>query len=275
MPFAEINLVPSVNVETSPADNPSGVQESNFVRWRANLPEKRGGCTLYINQQLSGSPLALKPWGDFKGESFLGIATPTTVYKFLKSTNSLEIITPKYYDVPFASPTFSTSAGSPIITITDPSEPGVTAFDSVEFNTPVAIGGLILIGTYPIQSPSGTNTYTVDVGYPATATVTSIAGTLPIFQSIGGLSQIIVTFPIQYQYDSLAVGDRIGFTVSTNVGGIPIVGSYIISQILGTIPNQFIFQAQYIANSSATVTMNNGFVSLTYWITDPPGNPPP
>lgn len=55
MPFAEINLTPGVNTETSPADNPAGVQESSFIRWRANLPEKRGGCVLYVDQAVTGS----------------------------------------------------------------------------------------------------------------------------------------------------------------------------------------------------------------------------
>lgn len=272
MPFAEVNLTPSVNVETSPADNPTGVQQSNFVRWRAALPEKRGGCTLYINQQVNGVPIALKPWGDFNGQSFLGIATPLQVYTYNATDDVLRDISPQYFESATASPTFTTSVGSQFVTITDATEPGVTQFDAVQFKTPISVGGLILDRTYPVQSTAGTNTYVIDAGYAATSTVTGVAGTLPVFQTTNGLSRVIVTFPIQYQYDSLAVGDRIGFTVETVVGGIPLVGSYIVAQILGA--TSFTFLAQYTANATQTKTMNNGFVSLIYWITTPPGPPP-
>lgn len=272
-PFAEVNLTPSVNVETSPADNPSGVQESNFVRWRANLPEKRGGCTLYLNEPVNGVPVSLKPWGDFEGESFLGIATPEQVYQYAPLTQTLRDISPSYFTSSLASPVFTTAVGSQIVTITDATEPGVTQFDAVRFNTPVAIGGLILNGTYPVESTAGVNTYTIDAGYEATAAVTAVTGDVPEFTTNNGLSRVIVSFPIQYQYDSLATGDRIGFTVETTVGGIPIVGAYVVSNILGA--TSFTFQAQYTASSNETKMMNDGFVSLTYWITTPPGPPPP
>lgn len=276
MPFAEINLIPSVNTETSFADNPSGAQQSNFVRWRAALPEKRGGCTLYINQPLDGAPMALKPWGDFQGNSFLAIATPAEIYKYTKATDTLKVITPEYSDSLLASPLFSTTTGSQYVAIVDATAPTLTAFDAVQFNTPVSVGGLILIGTYPIQSSAGGGSYTIDAGYQATSTTSSVTGDLPVFETIAGSSQVIVTFPIQYQFDSLAVGDRIGFTVETTVGGIPIVGSYIVFEVFGA--TQFAFQAQYTATSSTTppgVTMNGGFVSLRYWITEPPDVPPP
>jgi len=273
VPFAEINLIPSVNTETSPADNPSGAQESNFVRWRAALPEKRGGCTLYLDQAVEGAPVSLKPWASFQGGNYLGIATPNKVYAYDVTNTSLKDISPLYYDSLTASPTFTTAVGSEFVTITDATEPGVTLYDSVQFNTPVSVGGLILNGIYPVQSPAGVNTYVIDAGYAATSTETAVAGTLPVFQTTNSLSRVIVTFPIQYQFDSLAAGDRIGFTIQTTVGGIPIIGSYVVLQILGS--TSFTFQAQYSATSTDTQTMNGGFVSLRYWITTPPNNAPP
>lgn len=272
MPFAEVNLVPSVNVETSPADNPAGVQQSNFIRWRANLPEKRGGCTLYINNPVNGAPVALKPWGDFQGNSYLGIATPQQIYQYNPDTATLRDISPTSFTSSNATPTFTTTAGSSDVNITDATEPGLSQFDAVRFNTPVAIGGLILNGTYPLKSGAIAHQYTINAGYDATSSVTS-SGQLPVFEAQSGSSQIKVAFPIQYQFDSLATGDRIGFTVQTVVGGIPVLGAYVVSEVLDA--TDYTFQAQYTAPYSQIATMNNGFVSLTYWITQPPGPPPP
>lgn len=281
MPFAEVNLTPGVDVESSPAGNPSGIQESNFVRWRAKLPEKRGGCTLYIETRLDGIPVSLKPWGDFQGDNFLGIATTDAVYEYNATIQELRDISPQLAISALATPTFSTGIGSRYVSITDSTEPGVTRFDSVQFVTPVSIGGLILNGTYPVYSVSGANTYLIEANYEATATTSGIPATTATFATTSGLSQVIVTFPIQYQFDSLSVGDRVGFSGNdanppealTVVGGIPIIGSYIVTEILG--PTQFVFQAQYLATTTESVALNNGYVYLKYWITQPPGYPPP
>jgi hypothetical protein len=271
MPFAEIKLVPGVNVEPTAAGNPSGVQQSNFVRWRADLPEKRGGCTLYINQQVNGAPSSVRPWGDFQGENFLGIATPNQVYTYNATTQVLRDISPQSIPSASASPIFTTSAGSQFVTITDTTAPALTAFDAVEFNTPIAIGGLILNSIYPIQSVTGTNSYVIDAGYAATSSTATIPGDLPVFTTTGGISRILVNFPIQYQFASLSAGNRIGFSVPTSVGGLTIVGAYVVLEILGS--TVFSFQANYTAPSTATAAMNNGFANLTYWKTTPPGLP--
>lgn len=271
MPFAEVKLTPGVNVEPTLADNATGVSASTFIRWRANLPEKRGGCTLYLDQPVNGVPMALKPWGSLQNESFLGIATPNQVYTYNATTDTLRDISPLQELAPASSPRFTTDAGTRFVTIDDPSAPSLTAFDAIQFNTPVAVGGLILNAIYPLVSSSSGGSFVIDAGYEATASVIDVAGVLPKFTTTAGLSRVIVEFPIQYQYDSLAVGDRIGYAVPTTVGGIQILGQYVVTAILGT--NFFAFQANYTAPSGATATMNNGFVDVTYWITTPPGIP--
>jgi len=280
MPFQEIQLTPNVgvNVEPTPAGNPTGIQSSNFIRWRANLPEKRGGCSLYINQPVNGVPCALKPWGDFEGINYLGIATNSAVLTYNANTSELRDISPQYVNSSLASPTYSTAVGSNLVTIVDTTAPSLTTFDSVQFNTPVAVGGLILDSIYPIVSSSvDTHTYVINAGYAATSNETTVSGTLIGFETFAGNASVIMVFPTQYQYNSIAVGDRIGFTVPTSVGGLTIVGQYIVTQIL---QDGFItFNAQYEASSSTPsgepVFMNNGFTSLTYWISASPGPPPP
>ena len=273
MPFAEINLTPGVNTETSPADNPAGVQESNFIRWRANLPEKRGGCVLYVSQAVNGIPRDLKPWGSFEGENLLGIATPEQVYVYNHDILQLKDISPQYVDSPLTDPDFTTTQGSSEVVIYDTTAPDLEVGDSVEFITPVSVGGLILNSTYPITSATSTN-YTIDAGYAATSTATLVKATLPKFTTTGGRARILVEFPTQYQFNSLAVGNRIGLQIPVNVGGITLSGQYIVTRILPTITPTFTFDADNIALFNDSQEMNGGFLSLVYWKVRFPGSPP-
>ena len=163
MPMAEVNLVPSVNVQTTMADNPSGIQESNFIRWRANLPEKRGGCTLFINpsNSIAGTPTDLQPWLGINGEQFLGIGTDGGLYVYEADQGALLNISPRYINSNGQTPpTFETTAGSPVVKVTDtavsPGSASLTIYDTVVIKTPVSVGGLqYLSGT---GSPSGSVT---------------------------------------------------------------------------------------------------------------------
>lgn len=277
MPFAEINLTPGVNTETSPADNPAGVQESSFIRWRANLPEKRGGCVLYVDQAVNGIPCALKPWGTFESEKYLAIATPEQVYAYRDDppNSYLKDISPQYVDSPLSDPDFTTTEGSSEVVIYDTTAPNLEYGDSVQFITPVSIGGLILNSTYPVTSPTAAGSYRIDAGYAATSTQTVVKATLPKFTTTAGRARVIVEFPIQYQFNSLAVGDRFGLQIPVVVGGITLFGQYVVTRILNTFPSTFTFDADDVATSSATnVELNGGFLSLVYWKVSPPGTTP-
>lgn len=270
MPFLEINLTPSVNLEKTEADNPGGVQTSNFIRWRADLPEKRGGCSLFINQQLEGYPWALKPWGDINNNAYLGVATDLHVYSYSTDNFNTKEISPQYYVSNSSTLKFSTVTGSNSVTITDASITTLTTYDSVQFDTPVSVGGLILYQTYPITSVAAGGVYTINAGYAATSTVTNVSPTVPVFSTTLNDSKVTVTFPIQYQFNNLTAGNRIGFSVPTTVGGIIVDGQYVVYEILSS--TSFTFFDNQVATSTDTKSMNNGSVKLTYWITQGPLN---
>lgn len=270
MPFIEINLKPSVNIEPTEADNAAGVQTSNFIRWRADLPEKRGGCTLFINQQLQGSISALKPWGDINGNAYLGVASDKKVYSYNTGNYNAKDISPQYFVSNSNAIKFSTTAGSNTVTITDNNGISLTVYDSVQFDVPVSVGGLILYQTYQVTSVSSGGVYTINAGYPATSTTVNVAPTLPVFTTTLDSSKVTVTFPIQYQFNNLTAGTRIGFSVPTAVGGITIVGQYIVYEIIDS--THFAFFDNQVATSSATQTINSGNLKLTYWLTQGPSN---
>ena len=267
MPFAEINLVPGVNVNSTSADNPSGVSDSNFIRFKGALVEKRGGSSLYINERLEGIPVDIQPWGDISGRAYVGAATTKFVYAYEQFNSRLRNISPQYLERNQVPPKISTVAGSSLVTVTDSTIQNLTVYDSVTFNTPVSVGGLILQNTYPIVEAQGVSTYVIDVRYLATATATD-GGELPQFVINPGSTEIQVNFPIEYQFGKLAVGDRIGFTTPTVVGGITIEGQYIVTRIIN--PTKFTIVDDEAGQTPGAAYLNNGKLSLTYWIVDGP-----
>lgn len=270
MPFLEINLKPGVNIQPTESDNPGGVQTSNFIRWRADLPEKRGGCSLFINQQLVGVPYAIKPWGDLDSNAYLGVATDENVYSYSATNFNVKNISPEYFSANSNTLTFSTVEGSSLVSITDTQATNLSQYDSVQFNVPVSVGGLIMYHAYPIVTAIVGNTYTIDVGYAATATLTNVAPTLPIFTTTINDSKITVTFPIRYQYNDLQPGNRIGFSLPTSVGGVTILGQYIVFEVVNDVT--FTFYENEVPTFSDSQTMNGGYVNLTYWKTNGPVN---
>jgi hypothetical protein len=267
MPMAEIDLIPGVNVESTPADSPAGIQESQFIRFKANLVEKRGGSTLYFETRLDGVPNDIQPWGDIAGKPYVGVSTDTEVYAYEQFNNQLRIISPQYLLRPSVPVNLSTVAGSSLVTVSDPTTQNLTVYDSVTFNTPVAVGGLILQNTYPIVEAQGVSTYVIDVGYLATSTVNN-GGALPQFVTNAGSTEVIVNFPIEYQFGKLVIGDRIGFISPTAVGGLVVEGQYIVTRILN--PTKFTVVDDEAAPTSASAFLNNGNLDLTYWIVDGP-----
>lgn len=271
MPFAEVNLVPSVNIESTPADNPSGVQESQFIRWKANLPEKRGGCTLFIQSPMAGIPRDIQPWGGLNGERLIGTATTQKVYIYsdtgAPATGVNTEVSPQYRDT-LNPPQITVKKNETTVVITDPGISGVTIYDAVTFYTPVSVGGIFLLGTYQVIESYGLFSYVIDAGYPAVQDVT-LGGVVPTFTTVAGTQEITVNFPIGYQPAQLKAGDVIGFEQPTPVGGVTIIGQYNVIRVLDL--NRFVIIDNEEATSNATASLNNGNVSLRYWI---PGGPP-
>ena len=266
MPMLEVKLVPSVNTEKTLAANPTGISESNFIRWKMDLVEKRGGCTLYIKDQLSGVPSDIQTWGDLDGNPYVGVGTTEKVYSYSTIDKILQDVSPQYLVRSSVTPKISTVAGSSQVTVVDTTTPYLTVYDYVTFDTPYSIGGLILSGTYPIVVAGGVSTYIFDAG--VNALTTDDTGELPSFSVVSGSSEVICTFPIKYQSGTLAVGDNIGFIVPTNIGGLTVVGQYIVSKVRSA--TEFVFVDNQTPTSSGTKFMNDNKLSLRYWIAQGP-----
>lgn len=257
MPFADVKLRPGVSVDLTPTLNEAGYSQSQLIRFRDGLAQKYGGWAKFYFAALGGVPRDLHAWEDLNGVNHLAVGT--TVAFYVITGGALSVITPQQIVSDF-SPNFSTVNGQPTVTIVDPNISNVTTFDSVFFNVPISIGGLILSGLYAIQTITGTHSYTITAASNATATVNN-AGSVPAFTTTSGSAVVSVNFTA----NGMALGDEIVFQIPTTGDGVTIDGAYAAAII--TDADHFKINAAQQGVSGATFSMNGGNAELVYYIT--------
>jgi hypothetical protein len=169
MPFRKLQLRPGVNLEQSPTLNQAQLAQSNLIRFYGGLVQKIGGWQALSSNTFTGTARALHGWADITGNPYLAIGTDQFLQVLVGG--SLFNITPNIVvEVTNEPPSFVTTVGSPLVTVTDTSY-SPDAGDWIDITTQVAIGGLILFGLYQIVSVSAP-TYVINAGENATATAT-------------------------------------------------------------------------------------------------------
>lgn len=257
MPFATVKLRPGINVEFTPVLNEAGYSESGFGRFKAGLFQKIGGWTKYYGFQISGVARALHPWQDLNVTKYLGIGSTTALN--VLSAGNLNTITPQTKTTNF-SPNFSTTNGSATVTVTDSGIANVTTDDYIYFNTPVSVGGLILSGFYPIQTITGTTSYTITTASTATSTVSN-TGSVPAFAAQSTSSSLI---NVTLNDHGLVAGSEITFPIATTAYGVTIQGTYSVVSV--TSANVFVIAANALPSSTSSFSMNSGNAQLVYYI---------
>jgi len=158
---------------------------------------------------------------------------------------------------------FSTTLGSPIVNITDPTLT-VSPTDVVDIRTQVAVGGLVLYGQYAIYNAYvGANTYSIiatDIfGDPVNATSTvASGGAVPQYTSYLNSDVIRVTLANHGYLEGTTFPAR----VATMVGGVPVYGSYIVNEVISA--SQFDISIDLKAYSAETVYENSGNANFVY-----------
>ena len=256
MPMVMLRLKPGVNTEISASLNEAGYSQSNLIRYRNGLAEKLGGWSKFYQFAVGGVPKALHAWLDLNDNEYLAVGTTTLLGAITSST--LTDLSPQTFTSNF-NEDFDTTNGSPNVVVDDPNIANVTAYDAVEFLTPIAVGGLILSGVYPIDLGLGTTTYRIVAASNATANVTS-GGAVPSFTTTNGSQTVTVTLAAH----GLAVGGKINFPISTSVGGVTILGTY--TALTVPTADTFTIAASSLATSGTTVSMNSGQARIRYHI---------
>lgn len=264
MPHASLKLIPGVDQNRTLALNEAAISESNLIRFVPDrqglgLVQKLGGWTRFYSSPIDSKVRCLWAWQTLNDESYLAVGAEESLSTI--SNNSLRNISPQYYVVN-APVSFSTTAGSPVVTITDVRS-SIDDYDAVWIDTQVTVGGLRLQGLYRCTALSA-NTYSITatdvLGFaqPATSTVVN-GGDIPDFTTTSG-SAIVTVALTDHQY---AVGDTVTFLVATVVGGITIFGNYVVADVPSA--NSFIINASNTAATAQTLPINNGLARFTYY----------
>jgi hypothetical protein len=256
MPYGEITLVPGVNVERTPTLLQAGYSQSQFIRFKDSLAQKLGGWTKYYQFNVSGTPRDLHAWQDLNDTDHLSIGTTTQLG--IITGGNYQDITPQTLTTNPA-PNFSTVINTPTVTVTDPNVTNVTTYDSVLFNTPVAVDGIILTGLYQITAIVGANSYDIVASSNAAAGVTA-QGAVPVFTTTNGSALVSVLL----NGHGLSVGQTAVFPIATTGNGVTILGSYTVVTV--TDANDFVITVPVQANAPGSFGMNGGNVQLVYYI---------
>ncbi len=255
MSFGAVTLTAGVNLEQTPLLLRAGYSQSSLIRFKNGLAQKYGGWTRYYPYSVAGIPRDLHAWEDLNEMTHLAVGTTTQLDVI--TNNVLKDITPQGLISSFT-PNFTTTLGSAVVTITDPNIANVTVYDSVFFNVPVSIGGIILDGLYPITNITGVDSYQITASTAATSA--SSTSSIPIFTTTNGAE----TVDVGLTANGLAVGNVVVFAIPTTGNGVTISGAY---DVIGIIdPNNFQINANALATASGSFSMNGGEAQLAYYI---------
>lgn len=256
MPYGSVRLVPGVNVEKTPTLNQAGISSGNLIRWRDGLVEKIGGWERFYPFTIGSTPRDLHAWQDINTVDHLAVGATTSLSVI--TDGALLDITPQKTTTNTA-PDFSTTSGSPVVTIVDVNITDPTINNSVFIAVPVSVGGLVLQGLYPISAVLNSHSYQIVAASDATSTETN-AGTVPVFGTTVGNSSVTV-HEIKH---GLSVGENVAFLVSTAVGGTTVAGSYIVQSVPDA--DHFTISVTPAATSTDSKSENGGNVQFIYFV---------
>lgn len=265
MAFGSITLLPGVNAQRTPTTLRAGFASSAFIRFKDSLVQKLGGWAKFYPFAVAGTPRDLHAWQDLNQVDHLAVGTTTKLVVI--SANQLQDITPQQLISNFT-PNFSTIINTPNVTIVDPNIANVSVQDSVFFNTPVSVGGLVLFGLYPISLITGADSYQIVATDPltgdpvnATSTVNN-GGAVPSFATINTQNSVTVDIPAHGLM--AGAGEVVVFQIQTTGNGVTIMGAYDVNAVPDA--DHFTITVNTQATATSSFSMNGGDAQLVYYI---------
>ena len=140
MPLSKIQFNPGVNKETTAYSNENRWFDSDLIRFRKGHPEKMGGWDRLSSNLIEGIGRSLHTWATLDGSKYMGVGTESKFY--IEEGSSYYDITPIRRTATLSSNPFTTgTAGSGVVTVTDPSNGSVTG-DFVTFTGATTTNGI-------------------------------------------------------------------------------------------------------------------------------------
>lgn len=176
MALARLFLKPGIDKQNTEYGAEGGWTNCDYVRFRYGLPEKLGGWTKFnnVNDYLVGFVSKVFSWNDLNGSPHLAVGTSRKLYTFFGG--SWADITPIRETTSAGDVTFSASAGSAIITVSDTAHGAIegdfVTFSGVDANG-LGVGGnitqAILESEFEITEVLDADSYTITAPVAANA----------------------------------------------------------------------------------------------------------
>ncbi len=262
MPLQQIKLLPGVNKEITPVQGLAQITSSQLIRFKPAgnqvLVEKMGGWAKFYASTLGSYCRCLHAWEGINSDTYLGAGCDSVLAVVNGAGTAAIDVTPR---TSTTNPTidFATTNGSKTVTIVDAGFTTVV-YDSIYIMVPVSIGGIVLFGSYQITNVISSTSYQITAATAATSTVASPGGAVPSYATTNGQSVVTVTL----NNHGYTVGQSFAALVSTTVGGVTILGNYIIQSV--PTANTFTINASNVASSTTSGSENSGKPRIIYFI---------
>lgn len=273
MPFITVKIQPGVKVVATPTLLSANIVASNLIRWRGGLAEKIGGWQNFFpfGATIAGITRALCAWADLDLTNRLAVAGTSGVSCLEPTqggTPAIQTVTPRYA-ISTSGQTFTVFLGYQEVEIDDPNAV-VNNYSSIEIQCHLAVGGLVLFGSYRILWVNSSTEYVIDPGAVVNTLLPSPACTAQ-FTSTGGSEVVTVNLPNH----GLAVGANFSIVLptvlGTGAGQVTLQGFYQVRSVVDA--NNFTIFAQASVGSGNTVwegNLSGGAPQIVYWVTLPP-----
>lgn len=268
MPRGKLRASPGVVKNNTPYSSPGRWVDMDHVRFVGGLPQKIGGWSKLIDDQLEGAPRGEYAWRALDAVRYLAVGTTTRLY--LVEEDTLANITP-YQPLQTGTLTnaIDTTNGSSSVTINHTAH-GLSVGEFVYLEADTVVGGLRIRDNYEVQSVS-TNSYTITAASDASSTATGGGGSIEYEydrQRLSGPFTMTSGSPVvsvAFTSHGLTEAQVVIFDGASAVGGLTIDGEYTITTVVDA--NTFTVTAASNASSNAS-----GGGNVDVWAELVPGN---
>ncbi len=192
MAFEKLTFLPGIYSESTPLDASNRFIDGNLVRFYKGFPQTVGGWTRITFNVFLGVCRGLNQWVALDSTQYAGLGTNLKLYVFEGGTYN--DITPFYATGTLGTNPFTTTIGSPSVTVTDMVNPQAVG-NYVIFSGATTVGGLDLNGEFTVTTVVNDTTYTITASMNASSSTT------------GGGSSVAYSYEIPIGLvDTIAVG---------------------------------------------------------------------